>query len=239
MRSIAAAKSSTGPSSALGSIASRPSSSSRTIDAAGSAPRTSSACASPAAGIAVVSVTTKRLSASREPIGRRLASASTAAGWSRCSVSSSAVPVGRIRSADGIMPCASRIAASRDALYRPSADRNARRGSSGRGLGCGCGCGDPVAIGDRPLYAHQARRVTDPAELLDHGLRLVGTDQEHRVRQPAQHPACQRLARQQLLGQHRLDGADQRHVPVQLDRDACARSGHVRAPRVMGGADRR
>ena len=65
--SSAAAKSSTGPSSAIGSIASRPSSSSGPATRPGSAPRISSAWASPASGIEVASVSAKRLRASREP----------------------------------------------------------------------------------------------------------------------------------------------------------------------------
>ena len=115
-RESTARKSSTGPSSALGSIASNPSSSSFTIAAIGSAPSIPSAWARPASEIDVVSVRAKRQRASRDPVSSLATSASTADGWSRCSVISSALPTGRIRAPSGAAPCARRIAARRDPL---------------------------------------------------------------------------------------------------------------------------
>ena len=133
-RSRTARKSSTGPCSALGSIASKPSSSSFVSDSIGSAPSIPSVWTSPASEIDVVSVRAKRLSAIRGPGSSLATNASTAAGWSRCSVISSALPTCRMRVPPGGTPCASRIAARRASLYRDSAVLNASRCPSPAGV---------------------------------------------------------------------------------------------------------
>ena len=100
-RSSTTLKSSTGPASALGSIANNPSSSNLTSDSIGSAPRMPSVWTNPASDRDVLSIRLKRLRAIRGPASSLATSASTAAGRSRCSVISSALPNGRMRVSPG------------------------------------------------------------------------------------------------------------------------------------------
>ena len=134
----------------------------------------------------------------RDPVVESATSASTADGWSRCSVISSALPTGRIRVSVGRGPlgqanrrearplvscqrCCGKpgVAPAPSRHRRPASARAAARSTFGRPV-AGSGARrhiDAVSSSRSVPLTHDARRVSHAAKLFDHGVRLIRLDQ--------------------------------------------------------------
>ena len=119
-------------------------------------------------------------------------------------------------------------------LIPRSAERKASRGSTGSSPASPGLEGGPspseLELGKGGItvsrLADDPGRVAHPAQLVDRGINLVGIDQQEGLSQSCPYQSGQGFPGQQFLGENGFGGADDRHVPVQLDGNPGGRAAH-------------